>query len=195
MQTGAVIAVFFAASLLLHGVAISGFRNLFQTTRQVFLQKQSQPVANFRVARVWFRANPNQVIFPHPNDDSAPLSKNTKSTRSEAIEKYAVPSVSAISRSYLTTELLQTRAAPKLNWKIRQEMLPKNQIVVVTFTVWISAEGRIDHYAETHEEIQPRWWSEALADLRETDMEPATLNNRPVASTMTVEVIVDNSNF
>lgn len=94
---------------------------------------------------------------------------------------------------YRTTSELDTRAAPVRDWNIAREALPPNTVTSLVFTVWVSADGIIDHYVLENDDQQPSWAAQALSHLQDTLMEPGTFNDQAVPSTMTVELLIDNT--
>lgn len=86
------------------------------------------------------------------------------------------------------------RSAPVDDWVINKQAIPKGQLAILQLTIWISATGAIDHVVVENAAFQPAWAVQALATIRDTPMEPAILNNKPVASTMTIELVIDNAN-
>lgn len=103
------------------------------------------------------------------------------------------PGLSSV--TYLSSEDIHTRSAPMVDWVINRSALSNNTSAAVIFTVWISAEGVIDHFEINDMETQQPWVSAAFANLGQTAMEPATLNELPVASVLTVEVFIDSTTF
>lgn len=96
-------------------------------------------------------------------------------------------------KRYRPTSEIHTRPAPVRDWIIVKEALPPNTVGSLVFTVWVSEKGVIDHYLIEDESHQPRWAAAALSQLKQTPMEPGTLNDNAVPSTMTVELLVDNT--
>lgn len=96
--------------------------------------------------------------------------------------------------NYRTSQEVDTRAAPVMDWMINRESAPGKGFATVILTVWVSAAGVIDHFQIESQEPAGDWTSAALYSLQTTLMEPATLGGEPVASTMTVEISLDNTN-
>jgi len=96
--------------------------------------------------------------------------------------------------NYRTSQEVDTRAAPVMDWMINRESAPRKSFATVIVTVWVSAAGVIDHFQIESQEPEGDWTSAALSSLQATLMEPATLGGEPVASTMTVEISLDNTN-
>lgn len=96
-------------------------------------------------------------------------------------------------RRYRPASELQMRPAPVRDWMVAKEAIPNNTAAALVFTVWVSEEGVIDRVQIDNEFYQPKWVISALSLLKQTPMEPGILNNEAVPSTMTVELIVDNT--
>ncbi|HOZ63452.1 MAG TPA: hypothetical protein PK497_03540 [Burkholderiaceae bacterium] len=96
--------------------------------------------------------------------------------------------------NYRTSQEVDTRAIPVIDWMINHESAPGKSFATVIVTVWVSAAGVIDHFQIESQEPAGDWTSGALYSLPTTLMEPATLGGEPVASTMTVEISLDNTN-
>jgi hypothetical protein len=96
-------------------------------------------------------------------------------------------------QTYKTSDELHTRSAPKSEWNIDTEVIPKYTITTLVFTVWVSDTGHIDHYVLDDSLAQTPWAVAALAHLQDTEMEAATLNDQPMASSMTVEIVIDTT--
>nr|WP_315478277.1 hypothetical protein [uncultured Rhodoferax sp.] len=94
---------------------------------------------------------------------------------------------------YQNFEHLDTRAAPSLiTWNIDKRFLHRGEPTTLVFTVWVSAAGTIDAL-EPHTINGEQWTYDGLAEtLQTTSMVPASLRTQPVASTMTVELVVDD---
>jgi hypothetical protein len=93
---------------------------------------------------------------------------------------------------YKTSDELDTRAAPRIEWNINKQLLVHGESTALMFTVWVSAAGVIEAL-EPHTRNAEPWRYDGLARaLQETLMVPASLRTEPVASTMTVELTVDN---
>ena len=100
------------------------------------------------------------------------------------------PFISYQNSIYLSTDQVDTRAAPKDKWLIQQDSVPAGAISL-HFTVWISATGQIDHVEVIPNSPDSHWEYAALSKLQLTEMEPATLQDVPVPSTMSVELFVE----
>lgn len=111
----------------------------------------------------------------------------------QTFPKTAVASEGLNTKHYRPTSEIHTRPAPIRGWIIVKEALPPNTVASLIFTVWVSEKGVIDHYLIEDGTHQPRWVITALSQLKQTPMEPGTLNDNAVPSTMTVELIVDNT--
>jgi len=96
--------------------------------------------------------------------------------------------------NYRTSQEVDTRAAPVMDWMINRESAPRKSFATVIVTVWVSAAGVIDHFQIERQEPEGDWMPAALSSLQTTLMEPATLGGEPVASTMTLEISLDNTN-
>lgn len=105
----------------------------------------------------------------------------------------STPGLSSV--KYLTSEDVHTRAAPVIDWVINSSALPSDASGSVIFTVWISADGVIDYFEIQDIESQQPWVLAAFSALGQTVMVPASLNERSVASVLTVELFIDNASF
>ncbi len=94
---------------------------------------------------------------------------------------------------YHTSQDVDTRAVPTIDWVIHRESVPRNSLAVLVITVWVSATGVVDHFQIEDQQPAGSWVSSALSSLQTTTMEPATLGGEPVASTMTIEISLDNN--
>lgn len=99
-------------------------------------------------------------------------------------------SISPDYEKYKTTDQLDTRAAPRLEWNIEKSFISRNEETSLIFTIWVSESGNIDAL-EPHMLNGHPWDYNLLAKkLQTTSMVPASLRSAPVASTMTVELTV-----
>jgi hypothetical protein len=93
---------------------------------------------------------------------------------------------------YKTSDELDTRAAPRIEWNLNKKLLVRGEPTALVFTVWVSSAGVIDVLEPLTRNAEP-WSYDGLARaLQETLMVPASLRTEPVASTMTIEFTVDN---
>lgn len=143
--------------------------------------------------------HPGNSVFPvqylvqtRSGSEMAALSVSEQATKT--VPATAVAPEGFNMKRYRPTSELHTRPAPVRDWIIVKEAPPPNTVASLVFTVWVSEKGVIDHYVIEDETHQPRWVSAALSQLKQTPMEPGTLNDNAVPSTMTVELIVDNTN-
>lgn len=95
---------------------------------------------------------------------------------------------------YRLSNEVDTRSIPAIEWTINHGAAPKNSVAILIVTVWVSAVGEIDHFHVENQQPGGDWVAEALSGFQTTVMEPATLAGVPVASTMTVEISLDNTN-
>lgn len=94
--------------------------------------------------------------------------------------------------AYFPADAVDTRARPIVDWVLRPEVLPPDRLYSVIFTVWVAADGRIDHWQVQRQSPPGAWAGELLADLKGTPMSPARLAGRAVASETTIELALDN---
>jgi hypothetical protein len=97
------------------------------------------------------------------------------------------------SRLYRTSIEVDTRSAPTIEWVLLRESVPKNSMAVLVVTVWVSDSGVVDHFELEDQQPNGDWAAAVLSSLQTTVMEPATLGGVPVASTMTIEITLDNN--
>ncbi|MDO8449057.1 MAG: hypothetical protein Q7T10_09655 [Rhodoferax sp.] len=93
---------------------------------------------------------------------------------------------------YRSSAEVDTTAAPTIDWVVNRQSMPKAGGTLLVVTVWISATGVIDHFELEQQQPSGDWATAALSSLQTTVMEPATLGGAPVASTMTIEISLDN---
>jgi hypothetical protein len=136
------------------------------------------------------KKNPVSNLSPHATKLS--ISANNSPFNQKGIVSEADPGWNPV--NYRTSQEVDTRAAPVMDWMINRESVPRKAFATVIVTVWVSAAGVIDHFQIESQEPAGDWASAALNSLPTTLMEPATLGGEPVASTMTVEISLDNTN-
>lgn len=93
---------------------------------------------------------------------------------------------------YRSSAEVDTTAAPTIDWVVNRQSVPTVGATLLVVTVWISATGVIDHFELVQQQPSGDWATAALSSLQTTGMEPATLGGVPVASTMTIEISLDN---
>lgn len=94
---------------------------------------------------------------------------------------------------YRGSDDLDTRAAPSfLIWNIDKQLIRCGKPASLEFTVWVSATGTIDALEPHTCNGQPWAYDDLAKTLQTTSMVPASLRTQPVASTMTVELMVDD---
>ncbi|WP_139313438.1 hypothetical protein [Rhodoferax antarcticus] len=93
---------------------------------------------------------------------------------------------------YRSSHEVDTRTVPAVDWVIHPDSAPKNTLATVVVTVWVSAMGVVDHFQIEDQQPAGDWTSATMSSLQTTIMEPATLGGEPVASTMTIEIFIDN---
>jgi hypothetical protein len=129
---------------------------------------------------------PSIVESPNTNDSKKQIDIETN------IESKT--SVGWNPRQYRSSQEVDTRSVPAIEWIINHGAAPKNSFAMLIVTVWVSAEGEIDHFQIEDQQPGGDWVAEALSGFQTTVMEPATLAGVPVASTMTIEISLDNTN-
>lgn len=93
---------------------------------------------------------------------------------------------------YRSSDQLDTRAAPRLEWNIDKQSISHSGPTSLVFTVWVSENGTIETL-EPHTFNEQPWQYDSLAQaLQTTPMVPASLRTVPVASTMTVELMLNS---
>lgn len=94
---------------------------------------------------------------------------------------------------YRGSDHLDTRAAPSfLIWNIDKQLIRCGNPASLEFTVWVSAAGKIDALEPHTCNGQPWAYDDLAKTLQTTSMVPASIRTQSVASTMTVELIVDD---
>lgn len=179
-------------SILLHFAAITQFFGEMKTPGALRPPNQT---ANQEIIHFYIPAAANSIANDgkNPHTSLQKPGQNSLISSVGALEGTKRSLLAFDSKRYLTTDSLHTRAAPKIDWIIKKNLLPANELILLRFTVWVSAEGLIDHLEPEGAEAQPNWLTEALVYLKQTVMEPATLNDQPVASSMTVEIFIDGT--
>ncbi len=148
-----------------------------------------------------YRSGSSNVAFtvelaPRPSG-FAPQEKN--SFAAKAVPKYSGDSNPERNSQdfrqsqYRGSDHLDTRAAPSLLiWNIDKQLIHCGKPASLVFTVWVSAAGTIDALEPHTCNGQPWAYDDMAKALQATSMVPASLRTQPVASTMTVELMVDN---
>lgn len=192
MHSAFALGVSVTLSIFLHFAAITLLGGWMQTPRT---ERPSNRIADKEIVHFFYIAaansSSNDAQNPHASIQTPAQNSLNKSVGAQ--EGPTRPLYAFDSKRYLTTDSLHTRAAPKIDWIIKKDLLPANELILLRFTVWVSAEGLIDHLEPEGVQTRPNWLTEALIYLRQTAMEPATLNDKPVASRMTVEIFIDNT--
>jgi hypothetical protein len=93
---------------------------------------------------------------------------------------------------YKTTDELDTRAAPRSEWNLNKQLLVRGEPTALVFTIWVSSAGVIEALEPLSRNAEPWSYDDLARALQETLMVPASLRTEPVASTMTVELTVDD---
>jgi len=182
MRSVVALGVSIALSILLHFAALTQFWAGMKTPRSPRSQSQTVNKEILRFSHI--------AVSVKPIVNEAQNSFGGSAGPQEAPKR---PQLAFDSKNYLTTDSLHTRAVPKTDWILKNELLPANKFTSLRFTVWVSAEGAIDHLEPEGAEPQPSWLPEALFYLKKTAMEPATLNDQAVASRMTVEILIEST--
>lgn len=94
--------------------------------------------------------------------------------------------------AYFRADAVDRAARPVIDWVLRPEALSPDRLFMLTFTVWVSADGRINHWSIQRQSPPGTWADELLADLQTTPMSPATLAGRAVPSETSIELALDN---
>lgn len=193
MHSAFAFVVSLTLSILLHFAAIAQFFGEMKTSGALRPPNQT---ANKEIIHFSYRPAAANAIANDGKNPHTSIQKpggNSLIASAGAQEGTKRSLLTFDSKRYLTTDSLHTRAAPKIDWAIKKELLPVHELVLIRFTVWVSAEGLIDHLEPEGAETQPSWLTEALVYLKQTAMEPATINDQPVASRMTVEILIDST--
>ena len=93
---------------------------------------------------------------------------------------------------YLSRSDVDQVARPRTDFAIRTDRMPRETVLVADLTLWISAQGRIVHWQIEHGDTSAPWVQEVFADLPRTRMEPARLRGQAVASTLQIQIALDN---
>lgn len=91
---------------------------------------------------------------------------------------------------YLPIDAVDQPAAPRDDWFIDTDVLPRGYTLRLVLQLWISAGGNIDRwefYGEPDNEVLAR---KALARLAQTPIQPALLNQVAVPSFRRLEMVV-----
>jgi hypothetical protein len=191
--------------IALHWVALEVLANTFKTpsqTREVrqpvlhmqwaapkaaLVSAKSEDVATFQTP-----TRPQLSALPQQSSDSqgqdASLATSASPKRPEAVGD----DEGWNSLHYYSSLEIDTRAAPTIDWAVNRSTMPKGGTVLLIITIWISAVGVVDHFELEQQQPSGDWASAALSSLQTTIMEPATLGGVPVASTMTIEISLNN---
>lgn len=94
---------------------------------------------------------------------------------------------------YRSSPDVDTRAAPTIDWAVNRQAVPNGVYAQLVVTIWISAEGVVDHFELLQQQPSGDWATAVLSSFQTTAIEPATLAGMPVASTMTIELSFDNN--
>lgn len=95
------------------------------------------------------------------------------------------------SELYRSSPDVDTRAAPTIDWAVNRQAVPNGVYAQLVVTIWISAEGVVDHFELLQQQPSGDWATAVLSSFQTTAIEPATLAGMPVASTMTIELSFD----
>lgn len=93
---------------------------------------------------------------------------------------------------YLPASDVDQVAKPRMDFVIRVDRLPRDTLLVAELTLWVSAHGRIVHWQVEHVDASAPWVQEVFSALSRTRMEPARLRGSAVASTLQIQIALDN---
>jgi len=130
-----------------------------------------------------------------PTATSTPPTDRTKRERRPSQAEMDSPSSAesgAVAAVYLPSDVVDKKARPVTDWSLRPDVLLPDRLYVLTFTVWVSEQGRIDRWQLRDQSSKGAWAGEVLADLQNTAMVPALLDGRSVPVEMNVEIALDN---
>lgn len=138
-------------------------------------------------------APPHEVALPvhthqpkeAPLIEFAPLvKKTTVLEQTEQVISNPTPT------DYLPIGSVDLAASSTDDWAINTEILPRGYSMRIILKLWISANGRIDHWefeVEPHNEVLAL---KALEKIKQAQIQPALLNKMPVPSFRQLEIFI-----
>ncbi len=192
MHSSLNIKIFILISILIHAFVI------FSPVKKS--EKKSPTLKSFKYHLISGKiVNDKKPLLSNSNEKrtstaeiaSKKLNDSPLSNSSSILETPLEEENLSVSKHYRSTDELHTRAVPIVDWKIDTSQVPNDIFFVLIFTVWVSETGTIDFIEYPTSADEPPWVNAARANLAQTEMQPATLDGRPVPSTMTVEISVE----
>lgn len=92
---------------------------------------------------------------------------------------------------YLESHEVSITAVPLREWSLSLERLPPQRVVQLRLKLYVSLDGRIDHFEVLDSSLSGTETQSLLADLASTPLAPAKLDTSPVPSVKYIEFGID----
>ena len=182
-STGGPFVVAVLAATLVHLVVINGMPLLDRVAAASNGSRPAPQTVSVRTLPSIPSQEPRDEIAPLPGDEVVSSHSGAGASTKNHDEGSIV---------YLTASDVDEVAKPRSDFVIRADRLPRETLLVAEVTLWISARGRIVHWQIDHVDASAPWVQEVFSGLTRTRMEPARLRGQAVASTLHIQVALDN---